>query len=177
MGFHGKILEVNLSNSTVSEIEVTEEMIKKFVGGAGLGAAMLYSRLTADLDPLSPEAPLAFLTGMFTGQTPFSGRHVIVGKSPLTRLWGESTSGGFFAVTMKKAGIDGIILTGRAEKPTYLFVSDGKVEFRDAGEIWGKSTGETIEFVQNETDKKARVACIGPAGENLVKYACIINDS
>ncbi len=177
MGFHGKVLEVDLKNSNVREIEIKKELIRKFVGGCGLGAALLYNKISANIPPLSPESPIAFLTGMFTGLTPFSGRHAVVGRSPLTNLWGESTSGGFFGVAIKKAGIDGIIITGKAEKPVYLYIANGKVEFRNAKELWGKSTSETIEIINKETDKRARVACIGPAGENLVKYACIVNDT
>jgi len=95
-GYHGKVLEVDLTAKSFKEVEIPERLLEAFVGGCALGAALLYKRLNADLDPYSPEAPLAFVTGAFTGFSPFSGRHAVCGKSPLTGLWGESTVGGFF---------------------------------------------------------------------------------
>ncbi|MGP3667994.1 MAG: aldehyde ferredoxin oxidoreductase family protein [Candidatus Bathyarchaeota archaeon] len=177
-GFHGKILQVNLSRKSFSEVEVKDGEVKSFVGGTGLATSILYDYLTLDLNPLSPEAPLLFITGPFTGTiVPLSSRYALAGKSPLTSLWGESTSGGYFPVFLKQTGYDGILITGSSERPCYLLVGEDGVEFRDASHLWGISTYETMNVIKKETGRKVYVACIGPAGENLVKYACVLNDS
>ena len=176
-GYHGKVLEVDLTTKNFKEVEISERLLEAFVGGCALGAALLYKRLNADLDPYSPEAPLAFVTGAFTGFSPFSGRHAVCGKSPLTGLWGESTVGGFFGVELKRFGVDALIITGKASNPTYLVLREGKVEFREADHFWGKSVSETAKKVKEETDKKARVMCIGPAGERLVRFASVIDEN
>jgi len=176
-GYHGKALEIDIGKKEAREIEIPDSLLGAFVGGCGLAAALLYGRLSKDLDPLAPEAPLAIATGAFTGFSPFSGRHAVCGRSPLTGLWGEATAGGFFAVELKRFGVDCLIITGKAEGPTYLFLKGGRVEFRDASHLWGKVVSETVERIKEETEKKARMVCIGPAGENLVRFASIMDDS
>ena len=177
-GFHGKILQVNLSRKNFSKVEIKDSEIRSFIGGTGLAASILYDYLTLDLNPLSPEAPLLFLTGPFTGTiVPLSSRYALAGKSPLTGLWGESTSGGYFPFFLKQTGYDGILIIGSLEKPTYLLVGEDGVEFRDASHLWGFSTYETMDAIKREVGGKVYVACIGPAGENLVKYSCVLNDN
>jgi len=176
-GFHGKVLKVNLSTGSVGTIELSDDVLKAFVGGSGLAAALLYDHLTKDLDPLSPDAPLLFITGPFTGsKVPSSSRYVVAGKSPLTGIWGESTSGGYFPVALKLTGFDGILITGRSSRPAYLWVHDGEVEVKDASDLWGLTTYETQAAIKEELGKDVKVVCIGPAGENLVKFAAVIND-
>ena len=176
-GFHGKVLKVNLSTGSVGTVELSDNILKAFVGGSGLAAALLYDHLTKDLDPLSPDAPLLFITGPFTGsKVPSTSRYVIAGKSPLTGIWGESTSGGYFPVALKLTGFDGILITGRSPKPAYLWVHDGEAEIKDASDLWGLTTYETQAAIKEELGKDVKVACIGPAGENLVKFAAVIND-
>lgn len=175
-GYHGKAFEVNLTNGEVKELELPDSLLKDFVGGSGLAAALLHKRLTKDMDPFSPDAPLAFSTGPFTGFSPFSGRHAVAGRSPLTGLWGEATMGGFFGVELKRFGIDVLIVTGQAKAPVYLVLSGGKVEIRDANHLWGKTVSETTSIIKEEAGKKVRVACIGPAGERLVRFAAVMDE-
>ncbi|MEM4546601.1 MAG: aldehyde ferredoxin oxidoreductase family protein [Nitrososphaerota archaeon] len=176
-GYHAKILEIDLTTGNVSYSDISDAYFKTFVGGCGLAASLLYRRLTKDLDPFAPEAPLIFCTGPMTGISPFSGRHMVGGKSPLTGLWGETTMGGFFGVEIKKFGVDALIITGKAKKPVYLLLKNGGVQIRDASHLWGKGTSDTTSMVKDETEKAARVVCIGPAGERLVRFACIIDEN
>lgn len=174
-----RILNVDL-NSGFSKLEVipTEEM-RAFLGGPNLGARMLYKHLTQDLDPLSPEAPLLFLTGPLTGTTgPAVGRYVVCAKSPATQLWGESNAGGHFGPELRQAGYDGLMIHGAADKPVYLNIREGEVEIRSASHLWGEcNTYETQERIKEELDDRLiRVACVGLAGENLLPIAGILCD-
>ncbi len=173
----GKLLQVDLFNKSFNEIRIDEDVIKKFLGAKGLGVYLLYTMLQPHTDPLSPANLLMFLNGPLTG-TPFptSGRTTVVTKSPLTGLFLDCHAGGFFGPELKRAGFDGIILKGRSEKPVYLWINDGKVEIRDATEMWGLTVSETVDEIRGETDNKAHIASIGPAGENLVKIASIAID-
>ncbi|MCX7857783.1 MAG: aldehyde ferredoxin oxidoreductase family protein [Deltaproteobacteria bacterium] len=175
-GYHGKLLEIDLTNGNTTFREITDEYLKHFTGGASLAAILLYSRLDKDLDPFSSNAPIIFCTGPLTGFSPFSGRHVVAGKSPLTELWGETTMGGFFGVELKRFGIDALIITGKAPKPVYLSLKNGTIEIKDATHLWGKSTTETTFSIKNEIGKGTRVICIGPAGEKLVRFASIMDE-
>ena len=176
-GFHGKLLKVDLSSGSVKTIELSDDIIKSFVGGSGLGAALLYGHLSKELDPLSPEAPLLFITGPFTAsKVPSSSRYAVCGKSPLTGIWGESTSGGYFPVALKLTGYDGVLITGRSNRPVYLFVHDGEAEIKNASHLWGLTTYETQVAIKDELGKEVKVASIGPAGENMVKFAGVFND-
>jgi len=177
-GYHGRILEVDLNTQTTSDLPISEAFCKKFLGGATMAAALLYDRLHPGMDPLSPESPLVFMVGPFTGSAvPMVSRYAVCGLSPQTGYWGEATSGGSFPFRLKDTGYDGILFTGKAEQPVYLLVNDGKVEFRDAGSIWGKDSYETQELIKNELGEKGlSVACIGGAGEKQLVYAGIMND-
>lgn len=173
----GKILVINLTEETYSVHKADFSVIRAFIGGKGLGAYLLYKTLKGGEDPLSPANPLMFLTGPLTGTTfPTSGRSVVVSKSPLTGIFADSHFGGYFGPELRKAAYDGLIITGRSKKPRYVFINDGAVEFKDAGNIWGLPVDETVLRVRKETNPKARVACIGPAGENLVRFAAIMMD-
>lgn len=176
-GYAGKILRVDLSKGRVDAEPLKEELARKFIGGSGLAAKMLYDETGPETDPLGPENRLIFMTGPFAA-TPVitSGRHAVVSKSPLTGVFAESDSGGTWGPFLKRAGFDGIVITGKAAKPVYLWVADGKAEIRDAACFWGKDTYELDEAVRKETREEAVVASIGPAGEKGVRYASVIND-
>lgn len=177
-GYHGKILRVDLSKREMKDIELKEEDVKKFIGGAGLAAKLFYPTMTKNLDPLGPENPLAFMTGPLTGAPiPGAGRYTVCAKSPLTGIWGEANSGGLFGVGLKFAGYDGVIITGSSKKPVYFYVHEGGTEIKDASHLWGKGFYETRDTLKEEVgEKRARVAAIGQAGENLVRYAAVMND-
>ena len=178
MGYMGKILKVNLSTGKISEEPLNMDFAKMFLGGSGLACRILYDMINKDTDPLGPENPLIFMTGPLTGTiAPSCGRYVVCAKSPLTGIWGESNSGGKFGPMLKFSGFDGIIIVGRSEKPVYLSIIDGSAELRSAEHLVGKTTFETQKIIAEELgEKRVSVACIGPAGENLVKYAAIMND-
>jgi len=178
MGYMGKILKVDLSVGKTSEEKLNMNFAKMFLGGSGLACRILYDMINKDTNPLGPENPLIFMTGPLTGTpAPSCGRYVVCAKSPLTGIWGESNSGGKFGPMLKFSGFDGIIITGRSEKPVYLSIIDGNVELKSAEYLVGKTTFETQRIIAEEIgEKRVSVACIGPAGENLVKYAAIMND-
>ncbi len=177
-GYNDKILRVDLSKQRIVDDCLDEDFAKEYIGGRCLGAKILFNELSSGIDPLGPENKLVIATGVLTG-IPFAGnsRYVIMAKSPLTGIWGEANSSGFFGPELKHSGYDAVVVEGKADAPVYIWINNGKVEIRDAGRLWGKTTGETQEAIRNEAnDKRARVACIGQGGENIVKYACVIND-
>jgi len=178
LGFNGKWLRVNLSTSEIRIETVPEEIYREYLGGRGLAAYILFRELKPHIDPLSPENVLIFTTSIITGvPVPGVNRIVVAAKSPLTNTYCESEAGGFFAPELKYAGFDVVIIEGRAEKPVYLWIRDGQAQLRDAAYLWGKLTKETTEEVRRElSEPLARVACIGPAGEKLVKFANIMFD-
>jgi len=177
-GYHGKFLNVDLSTRETKALELEEDQLKNFIGGASLAARLIYSRVTPNMDPLAPDSPLVFAVGPFTGTTlPMVSRSAVCGISPLTGLWGEATTGGVFPFRLKESGFDGIFITGKADRPVYLYMNNGKAEIRDASNLWGKDTYQTQKMLKDELkDTGLSVSCIGLAGENLVKYACVIND-
>jgi aldehyde:ferredoxin oxidoreductase len=175
-GYHGKILVVDLSEGETSITPVNKAMAQQFLGGSGYASRLLYDLLDPTCDPLSPQNILAFMTGPLTGTlAPCTGRHVVCGKSPITRLWGESHSGGHFGAQMKASGFDGILVTGSADTPLVIEIDDGDVTLQSADHLWGLTTEETQKSLKHGRGR-AQIACIGPAGENLVKYASIVND-
>jgi aldehyde:ferredoxin oxidoreductase len=176
-GYTGKILRLDLTHSKVTAEDLKEEWAQQFIGGSGLGAKFLYEMTDERTDPLGPENPLIFMTGPFTGTSvPLSGRHAVVSRSPLTGIFGESDVGGTWGANLKRAGFDGIIVTGKSVKPVYLWVHDGKWEIRDASHLWGKDTYEIDPTLKGETHEKAVVSTIGQAGENHVLMATIMTD-
>ncbi len=177
-GYMGKILRVNLSNGTITEEFPEDETLKMFLGGAGLATKYLFDEVKAGIDPLSPKNKLIFMTGPMTGtSSPSTGRYSVVAKSPLTGFWGHANSGGYWGRDLKRAGFDGLIFEGLSEKPVYLVTDEGKAELRDATHLWGKNTSETTKLIKEELGEKFNVACIGIGGENLVKFAAIMNDA
>lgn len=176
-GYQGKILHVDLSNNKVRREDLHEQWTIQFIGGSGLGAKYLYEMTDEKTDPLGPENPLIFLTGPFTGTSvPLSGRHAVVSRSPLTNIFGESDVGGTWGAFLKKAGYDGMIVTGRSENPVYLWVNGEKVEIRNASHLWGKDTYEADSRLKSETHDRAVTSVIGQAGENQVLLASIMTD-
>ena len=173
-GYHKKLLRVDLSNRKAEVEDLDEALIRKYVGGLGIEAKILYEETGPETDPLSPENILMALTGPYTGTgVPTSGRHHLVARSPLTGFFGESNVGGSWAVHFKRAGFDGIVIKGKSSAPVYLWIRDGKVEFRDARPIWGKDSYESAEWLKRETAREATAAVIGPAGERMAKIASI----
>ena len=174
----GKILRVDLSTSNVWDEPLNEDYAHHFVGGSGLAARYLYDLIDHNTDPLSPDNPLFFLTGPLTGTALTSaGRYSVCARSPLTGIWGEANSGGFFGPELRAAGYDGVLVTGQAQQPVYLGIVDGRAELHDASDLWGSDIYATQTILRHALgDSKVRVACIGLAGENLVKLAGIAND-
>ena len=175
-GYNGRLLRVDLTKHKISLEELKERYLRKFFGG--FGAKILFDELKPKIDPLGTENKIIFATGPLTGAH-FTGgaKFSVVAKSPLTGIYGEANSSGFFGPELKFAGYDGIVFEGKAEQPAYLFIRNDEVQLRDASHLWGKDTGKTQKTISEEVgDEKTRVACIGPGGENLVRFACIIND-
>lgn len=176
-GWIGRVLRVDLTAGTVKTEPLRRDAAEMYIGGRGLGEKYFMDEVDPAVDALSPANNLIFATGPLTGAMGIStGRYDVVAKGPLNDTLASSNSGGYFGPQMKYAGYDLIIFEGRAEKPVYLWVNNDSVELRDASHLWGRTVYETDGAVKAETDPDAEVACIGPAGENLVLFACIIND-
>jgi aldehyde:ferredoxin oxidoreductase len=171
----GQLLFVDLTKMSTETISIDQTIAKQFIGGSGYASKLLHDIMNPNVHPLEPDNLLLFMTGPLTGTlAPCSGRHVVCGRSPLTGFWGESHAGGHFGARLKYSGFDGILIKGKSEKPIVLHINDGEYELISAEHLWGKMTGET----QNQLKKDlggVETACIGPAGENLVKFAAIIN--
>jgi aldehyde:ferredoxin oxidoreductase len=174
--YAGKILVADLTKGKTSSIDTDSALAAKFLGGGGYACAMLYGLMTAPPDPLGPDNPLLFMTGPLTGtMAPCSGRHVVCARSPLTGFWGESNSGGHFGANLKFSGFDGILIKGRAKKPTLLFIDDGSPSLIPGEHVWGMTTDAAQDRIKRDLGR-VQVACIGPAGENKVRFASIMND-
>ncbi|MFX1377562.1 MAG: aldehyde ferredoxin oxidoreductase family protein [Promethearchaeota archaeon] len=177
-GYTGNFLRVNLTNRAISIENPDENFYRRYIGGEGFVAYYLLKEVPKGTDPLGPQNKLIFATGPLTGfAIPGTGRNSVGAKSPLTGGFGEAEVGGHWGAELKQAGFDAIIIEGKAKKPVYLWIKEGEAELRDASHLWGKLTGEAQEIIQKElNDKLIRVAQIGPGGERLVRYACVIND-
>ena len=175
-GWAGNILRIDLSKVKVAKQPLPEQLTKDFIGGRGFGAKLLFDELKPGIDPLSAENILIAALGPLTGTTIPTSRCTFVTKSPLTKAYLCSFMGGYFPAELRFAGYDVLIITGKAERPVYIWIKNDDVEIRDATEFWGTMTDEAEEKIRLKTDSKARVVCIGPAGENLVKFACVISD-
>jgi len=177
-GYWGKILYVDLSSGETSVATFDEGFARKYLGGVGLAARIIYERVTKNTNPLGPGNVLVFATGPYqAANIASSGRCSVAAKSPLTGYWGEGNGGGNIGPEFKRAGFDAVVITGRAKRPVYLWINDGKAEVRDGSKFWGLETAEAVDALKVAVgDAKAAVSSIGPAGENLVKYACIVND-
>jgi len=177
-GYAGKILRVNLSKKKVAEEELKPELLRLYLGGTGYAARILWDELERGVDPLSPENKLIACTGPLTGTlAPCSGSIEFAFKSPLTGIFGQTRAGGGFGPRLKYAGYDFIVIEGASDKPVYLSVIDGSAEIRDASHLWGKTVHEATHMLIEEVgDPQASVACIGPGGERLIRYASIMVD-
>jgi aldehyde:ferredoxin oxidoreductase len=178
LGYHGRLLRIDLTQRTSRVETLDPEDLRLFMGGRGLGAALLLRELPAGIDPLSPDNILIFSTGPLVGApVPGSDRYSLHTKSPQTGLYCFSISGGRFGSLMKKTGFDVVVITGRSTSPIYLLIDDqGSVEFRAAEHLWGMNTEATQEAIQSEISPNVGITCIGPAGENRVPYACLLNE-
>ena len=173
----GKILRVNLADGVVAEEGLREDWARSFVGGAGLATRYLYAEVPPGADPLGPDNHLIFMTGPLTGTaSPSASRYSVVAKSPLTGIWGHANSGGTFGPALKRSGFDGIIFEGISPQPVTLMIVDGQARLVPAGDLWGKPVSDTEDLLQAASDRPLTVAAIGPAGENLVRYAAIMNN-
>lgn len=174
-GYCGKLLEIDLSTKKYKEIDLSEEDFKKYLGGSGIGAKILYDNYDHKLPALSPQSPLMFMVGLLIGlPAPSAAKMTVIGKSPLTGIWGESIVGGFLGPEIKKAGYDGIIFIGKSDTPVSVYIKDDQVQFMDASELWGRDVYETDKILKEQTDPKAQTACIGPAGEKLIAISSIM---
>ncbi len=175
-GYTNKYIRVNLSKNEIKVLPVPTEWQEKFLGGNGIGTKILYDEVPPNVDPLSEKNKLIIATGPLSGTLwPSSGRLSIISKSPLTNIYGDANSGGYFAPELKFAGYDFIVIEGKAKHPVYLYIEQDTIKLFDAYHLWGKTTFETEEIIRNtHNDSEIKVLCIGPAGENLVRYACIM---
>lgn len=177
-GYKGNILRVDLSKEKISIENPNDIFYRRYIGGEGFVAYFLLKELKPGIDPLGQDNKLIFAAGPVTGiPIAGSGRNSVGAKSPLTGGFGEAEVGGYWGAELKHTSFDAIIFEGKAKSPIYLWIHDGDVEIKDANHLWGKNTGEVQKIIQKElNDKFIRVAQIGPGGERMVRFACIIND-
>ena len=177
-GYKGKILRVNLSSKEVREIKLEDKFYRKYYGGACMGAYFLLKELKAGIDPFSPDNIIIFSTSPLTGiNCSGTAMHNVITKSPLTNLASESTTPGYLGSMIKKAGFDALIISGKADKPVYLLIESNSIKIEEANDIWGKTTSVSYDYLIKKHGKEGSVALIGPAGENLVRFASIVNDN
>jgi aldehyde:ferredoxin oxidoreductase len=175
--FVGQILRVNLTSGVISNENLNPQWARQTLGGAGLATRYLFELTSPGIDPLGAENVLIFMTGALTGtHSASASRYSVVAKSPQTGFWGQSNSGGFFGPALKWSGFDGVIFEGVSAEPVYLLIQDGKAELHKANHLWGLTVPECDDRLQSEIGHPVTVACIGPAGENLVRYAAIMNN-
>jgi len=176
-GWAGKILRIDLGNKTHSVEDLDLEKAKKFIGGRGLAVKYFTDEVPADVDPYSEKNKIIFAVGPLTGTYgAANGRYMVVTKSPLSGTIASSNSGGYFPSEIKYAGYDMIILEGKSEKPVYITIYNDNIEIKSAEQLWGKTTHETEDIIHETFHQDAKIASIGPAGEKLVKFSCIMND-
>lgn len=176
-GYGGKILRINLSDGKVSADPTPEDLVKDYIGARGFIIHTLYTELEPGTEPLSPEAKFIAATGPLTGLfVPSSGKIQTGGKSPLTGGYGEANSGGHFPEELKMAGYDMLIIEGRNAKPCYIVIDDDDVRIEDAGDLWGKGSITTEKALKDALGEDFQIFTIGPAGQNLVKLACLTHD-
>ncbi|QGP93115.1 putative oxidoreductase YdhV [Neomoorella glycerini] len=172
------VLRVNLSTGQSRIEKLSPHFVADYLGGRGFTSRLMLEEIGAEVDPLGPENKLFFATGPFTGTSwPSSSRYTVAAKSPLTGILGDANSGGFWAVELKRAGYDALIIEGRSPEPVYLFIDDSQVSLRSARGIWGKDFITATDLIREELgDPEIKVAGIGQAGENLVRFAAVMND-
>ena len=177
-GYMGKLLFIDLTDGSTEVRDLDEKDARNFVGGAGLGAKILYDEMPANTDVFGPDSIIGFVTGPMVGTNAlYGGRYTVVCKSPVTNGWNDANSGGFFAPELKKTGYDAVFVKGLSEKPVYIWIDDGKVEIKDASHLWGLTTLAAEEALRKEIgDDKIKAALIGPAGENMSYISGVMND-
>ncbi|MBD3212769.1 MAG: hypothetical protein GF311_09175 [Candidatus Lokiarchaeota archaeon] len=173
-----KIVRINLKTKEIQIETVSEPLEEKYIGGAGVSAALFTNEVSPKTDAFDENNLLIFSVGPFCGTAiPFGGRHFVTAKSPLTNILGESSAGGFLGRELRAAGYNHVIFEGKSQKPVYIFIKNDNIELKDASQLWGKGIHETESIIKKElNDDKLKIASIGPAGENLVRYASIINE-
>ena len=176
-GYHGRALIVNLDTGEARYEHIPDKILREFIGGTGLGAWLLYRHCPREADPLGPKNPLILVTSPLVGsRLTTSSKFAVLAKSPLTGLIGDSLSSSFMATELKRCAFDALVILGARKHPTLLRIEDEKVDFLDASDLVGKKTAETERLVKQRLGRGFRVACIGPAGESLVRFASISND-
>ncbi|MEE8419453.1 MAG: aldehyde ferredoxin oxidoreductase N-terminal domain-containing protein, partial [Dehalococcoidales bacterium] len=174
---YGQILDIDLSTGRIKKTAVDSRFARKYIGGGGFGHKILFDEVGPEIDPYSPENIVVFANGPFTGtKAPCGGRTEVTTIHPLTGNIGTGNTGGIWGAVLKHAGFDVIIVRNRAEKPVYLWIDDDTVEIRDAGHLWGKDARVTSDILREELSRRVSVMAIGQAGENLVRYALVLND-
>mgnify|MGYP000574252703 CR=1 FL=1 len=175
-GIYGKYLDLNLSEQTYSDYKIPQEWYEKHLGGRGIGSRILIDILDGGEDPLGPKNILVFASGPLQGTScAGAGRHALVSRSPKSKTIHDSYAGGYWGHELGKSGYDGLVIRGKASTPVYISIIDSKVEIHKATDIWGKTTASTDEILK-EKHNGVRVSCIGPAGEKLIPFSCVIND-
>ncbi|MFQ6015493.1 MAG: aldehyde ferredoxin oxidoreductase family protein [Anaerolineae bacterium] len=170
------LAQINLTTDQIQLSPTPEHLIRGFLGGRGLNVYYLHKLLPAGIDPLGPENPLIVGTGLLTGTAaPSASRCNFTAKSPESGILGDANMGGFFGAELRFAGFDRLIISGRAERPVYLYLADGAVEVRQANHLWGLTVSQTQQCLREELGRDIEVACIGPAGEKLVRFAAVVN--
>jgi len=173
-GYTGRILYVDLTGQTFRIENFDEAFAKKFLGGNGFAAKILYDGLKKGVEPFSAENLVVFAVGPVTDSPlPSNSRAYVATKSPLNGLFFDSTFGGRFAITQKRTGFEAIVISGKAASPVYLVIDESGAQFKPAGSLWGKLTKETFEAIQAAEGEPADVVAVGPAGEKKVRYACL----
>jgi len=177
-GYWGKVLRVNLSNGRITEEEISESVFKKFIGGSGFGAKVIYDEVKSNTDPFDPENRVVFAVGPWQAADFWgSGKFSVISKSPLTNTLADSSGGGNWAPNFKRCGYDALIIQGKASKPVYIFIHNKGAELKDASRFWGMDTLEVIDELKEDfSEKRASIVTIGMAGEKLVRFACVTID-
>jgi aldehyde:ferredoxin oxidoreductase len=176
--YHGRYLRVDLADATTSIVPLGEDVLRRFIGGAGLGTYLLHREAPAGVDPLSPAAPIIFVLSPLVG-TPLttSAKFAVVAKSPLTNRLCDALSSSYFAIAAKRAGFDALVIAGAADAPSVLVIDDGRVAIQPAGDLWGRTPRDTQDRLRAALGLHFHTAAIGPAGERLVRYATISHDA
>ena len=173
--YTNRIIRLDLTREDWTIQDLDEASLQQYLGGSGLSARMLYDEVSPDIDPLSPENALVFMNGLLSGTVvPAASKASVSSKSPLTGIWCEAIAGGRWAAQLAGTPYGGLLITGRAEKPVYLWIDDDEIQLRSAESIWGMDAIEASDALRAETDDQAQVTCIGPAGERLIRMASIL---
>jgi aldehyde:ferredoxin oxidoreductase len=177
-GYMGKLLNVDLSSGKLAEEPLDETLCRRYIGGYGLAAYLLYHRMAPGADPLGPDNVLGFMTGPLTGTPALIGsRFTVLGKSPKTHTWGDANGGGYFGPHLKFAGFDGILVSGISDEPVYLLVNQGRAELRDATHLWGSNVYALEKALKAEHGKDVQIASIGTSGEQKSLLSCVVTDA